>query len=71
VVFSDETRINHLCSDEISWCWIRDKKNLPTHVVKQTVKLGGGSLMLWSSFTFKGVGSLYKIEQTLNIVCYL
>lgn len=71
MVFSDETIINHLCSDEISWSWIRDKKNLPTCAVKQTIKLGGSSLILWSSFTSKGVGSLYKIEQTLNIVCYL
>jgi hypothetical protein len=27
--------------------------------------------MLWSCLTTKGVGNLYKIEQTLNIVYYL
>jgi hypothetical protein len=26
------------------------------------MKHGGGSLMLWSCLTTKGVGSLYKIE---------
>ena len=34
MVFSDETRINYLCSNGISWCWIHDKKNLPAHVVE-------------------------------------
>jgi hypothetical protein len=28
VVFSDETKINRLCSDKINWCWICNKKNL-------------------------------------------
>jgi hypothetical protein len=27
--------------------------------------------MLWSCLIAKGVGSLYKIEQTLNVVRYL
>jgi hypothetical protein len=34
VVFSDETKIIHLCFDGISWCWIHDKKKFPTRVVK-------------------------------------
>jgi hypothetical protein len=46
-------------------------KKIPTRAVKQIVKHGGGSLMLWSCLTAKGVGSLYKIEQTLNTVRYL
>ena len=71
VVFSDETKINCLCSDGISWYWIRYKKEFSARAVKQTVKHGGGSLKLWSCLTAKGVGSLYKIEQTLNVVRYL
>jgi hypothetical protein len=71
VVFSDETRINYLCSNGISWCWIHDKKNLPTRIVEQIVKHGGGFVMLWSYLRAKGVGSLYKIEQTFNVMCYL
>ena len=71
VVFSDETKINYLCFDGISWCWICDKKNFPTCTIKQTMKHGRGPLMLWSCLTTKGVGSLFKIEQTLNVVRYL
>jgi hypothetical protein len=48
VVFSDEIRTNCLYFDGItySWYWILDKNNLPIGAIKQTVKHGGGSLML-------------------------
>jgi hypothetical protein len=71
VVFSDEKIINRLCFDGISWCWICGKKNFKTHIVKQLIKHGGGSLMLWSCLRIGGVDSLYKIEQTTNVVHYL
>ena len=32
--FSDETKMNHLCFDGISWCWILNKKNLLTCAIK-------------------------------------
>ena len=71
MVSSGETKINHLCSNGISWCWICDKKNLPICIVKHTIKHGGGLVMLWSCLTTKEVGSLYKIGQRLNVVHYL
>ena len=46
VVFSDETKINLFNSDGRTWCWVNDQKSLPDRAVKQTVKHGGGSLML-------------------------
>jgi hypothetical protein len=69
--YIDETRINYLCSDGISWCWICDKKNLPTCGIKSTVKHCGSLVILWRCLIAKGVGSLYKIEQTFNVVHYL
>jgi hypothetical protein len=68
VVFNDETRINYLCYDGISWYWICDKKNLPIHAIKQTIKHGEGLVMLWSCLTVRRVGSLYKIELIVNVV---
>jgi hypothetical protein len=35
--FNYETRINHFYYNGISWCWICDKKTLPTCGVKQTI----------------------------------
>jgi transposase len=46
VVFSDETKINRFNADGRSWCWVNDKENVPDRAVKQTVKHGGGSVML-------------------------
>lgn len=71
VVFSDETRVNRFNSDGRTWCWIRDKKNLPNHTVKQTVKHGGGSVMVWSCLTSRGVGNVYKIDGRMNATNYL
>jgi hypothetical protein len=45
---------------------------LPSNcAIKQIVKHGGSSLMLWSYLTIKDVGSLYKIKKTFNVVGYL
>jgi hypothetical protein len=46
VVFSNKTKINRFNANGRSWCWINDKENVPDRVVKQTVKHGGGSVML-------------------------
>jgi hypothetical protein len=34
VVFNEETKINRLHFEGISWCWIRDKKNLLECAIK-------------------------------------
>jgi hypothetical protein len=65
------TRINRLCFDGISWCWICNKKGLPSHNIKQTIKHGGGLVVLWSCLRTRGGDSLYKIEQALNAMHYL
>ena len=28
VIFSDESKINRFCPDGMSWCWMRDSKQL-------------------------------------------
>lgn len=71
VVFSDETKINRFNADGRSWCWISDKENLPDRAVKQTVKHGGGSVMLWSCMTSRGLGDLVKIERRINAKDYI
>ena len=46
MVFSDKTKINHFNANRRSWYWVNDKENVLDRVVKQTVKHGGGSVML-------------------------
>jgi hypothetical protein len=62
VVFNDETKINRFNVDGRSWCWINDKENVPNCTVKQTVKHGGGSVILWSYMASGGLGHLQRME---------
>ena len=56
VIWSDEIKINRFCSDGRSWFWARDVNNKQPHMIKQTVKHGGGSLMIWGCMTIHGPG---------------
>lgn len=71
VVFSDETKICRFNSDGRSWCWIEDKENIPVRAVNQTVKHGGGSIMIWSCLSCRGIGSLHNIQGRLNARGYI
>jgi transposase len=66
VIWSDETKINRFCSDGRSWCWVRDGESRQTRNVKQTVKHGGGSIMVWECMTSEGVGFLCRIADTMD-----
>jgi transposase len=66
VIWSDETKINRFSSDGRSWCWIRDGETKQPHHVKQTVKHGGGSVMIWGCMTFYGPGFMCKINNTMD-----
>ena len=46
VVFSDKIKIYRFSLDGRAWCWIEDKENILVRVVNQTVKHGGGGIML-------------------------
>ena len=71
MVFSDETKISGFNLDGRTWCWVEEKENIPMHVVKQSVKHGGGSIMLWSCLTCRGLGVLYNIQGCLNARGYI
>jgi transposase len=66
VIWSDETKVNRFSSDGRSWCWVRDGESRQPRHVKQTVKHGGGSLMIWGCMTAHGPGFICKIEGTMD-----
>jgi transposase len=70
VIFSDETKINRFNSDGRSWCWTRDPTALNVNTVKQSLKHGGGRIMLWGCLTSKGVGYSCKIDSILDQYLY-
>ena len=70
VVWSDETKINHLGSDGREWCWKYRGESLSNRTCQPTVKHGGRSLMVWGCMTAGGIGYLTKIDGHLNADLY-
>lgn len=70
VIWSDETKINRFGSDGRSWCWKRDGERAQARHIKQTVKHGGGSIMIWGCMTSNGVGHMCKITGTMDQYLY-
>ncbi|CAI7771350.1 unnamed protein product, partial [Closterium sp. NIES-54] len=66
VVWSDETKICRFSSDGRSWAWIREDCHMEPHHVKQTVKHGGGSIMIWGCMAYNGGGFMCKIDGRMN-----
>lgn len=70
IIWSDETKINRLCSDGINYVWIHEKENQLHHRTNPTVKFGGGSIMIWGSMTYSGVGKVAKIDGKMDANLY-
>lgn len=66
VLFSDESKINRLCSDGRKWCWKKPGSGLSDRVVAGTFKHGGGCIMVWGCMTWQGVGYMAKIDNGLD-----
>lgn len=70
VIWSDESKVNRFGSDGTKWGWKKPNSNMKTHHVHQTVKHGGGSLMIWGCMSVHGVGNLEIIDGALNAEYY-
>jgi hypothetical protein len=71
VVWSDETKINHLGSDGRKWVWKKKGEGLSDRLVEGTKKFGGGSLMMWGCMTWDGVGYACKIDGKMDAELYV
>lgn len=70
VIFTDETKVNFHCSDGIKWCWKKRGQPFEDRVVSQTMKFGGGKILVWGCFTVHGVGFARLIEGKMNALKY-
>ena len=70
VVWSDETTINRLRSDGKKWAWKKAGEGLSDRLVEETVKFGGGSLMMWGCMLWEGVGYGCKIDGRMDAELY-
>jgi len=66
VVWTNETKVNHLGSDGKQWVWKREGEGLNNRLVQGTVKFGGGSLMFWGCMFWEGVGYGTKIDGRID-----
>ena len=66
VVWSDETKINHLGSDGRKWVWKKPGEGLSDRLVEGTQKFGGGSIMIWGCMLWEGVGHACKIDGRMD-----
>lgn len=71
VIWSDETKINHLGSYDCKWGWKRPGEGLSDRLVEKTLKFGGDSLMLWEYMAWDGIGYVTKIDGRMDGDLYL
>jgi transposase len=70
VIWSDETKICRFGSDGRHYGWKRVEEMLQPKHVKQVVKHGGSSLMIWGCITYSGPGFISKIDTILDQYLY-
>jgi transposase len=66
VLWSDETKINRLGSDGRQWVWKQKGDGLIQREVQETVKFGGGNIMVWGCMGWNGVGQLAEVEGRMD-----
>ncbi|KAG1531033.1 hypothetical protein G6F51_013650 [Rhizopus arrhizus] len=71
VIFSDETKVNRFASDGKAYAWKLPHEELNLRHVQQTVKHGGGNIMVWSCLTWEGVGWIVDVGHRMNSEGYL
>lgn len=71
VIWSDETKVNRYQSDGKEYYWHRPHDRIQKHHVKETMKHGGGSIMVWGCFTWWNIGPLVRIQGIMKKEDYL
>jgi transposase len=71
VVWSDESKINRICSDGLQWIWDDAPGRITTRSVQGTVKFGGGNVMVWSCMSWYGPGYIAMIDDSMDSQLYI
>ena len=71
MLWSDETKINHIESDGKVYAWKQWGELLSDCTMTPTVKHGGGNnLMVWGCMRWNGVGKLVEVQGKMNAEQY-
>ena len=68
--WSDEWKFNLFGSDGKVMVWRTPCEEFDPKCTVPTVKHGGGSVMVWSCFTCRGVGKLCVVDRIMDRFCY-
>jgi Transposase/DDE superfamily endonuclease len=71
VIWSDETKVNHMGSDGKHWVWKRPGQGVSGRTINPTVKFGGGSIMIWGCILWDGPGFACRIDGTMDAELYV
>jgi len=71
VIFSDESNFEVYPSRRSNWTWRRPGSKIEPRSIIPTAQHGGGKIMLWSCFTYHGIGWGCKLPQGMDGPTYL
>ena len=72
MIWSDETKINRFGSDGRQWAYKKiGEEGLVDREVQETLKFGGGSLMMWGCMLWDGPGQACKIDGRMDKELYV
>ena len=66
VIWSDETKVELFRRNTATSVWRKKWLAFKKHNIIATVKIGGGSIMIWGCFSSKGTGELQAIHSRMN-----
>lgn len=70
VLFSDESKFNLHCSDGIRYVRRPNNQRLNPKYTRDTIKHGGGNVLIWGCFSGFGLGPLIQIDGIMNRFYY-
>lgn len=71
ILWSDETKVNRMGPDGRVFVHRPKHQALNPRYTQKTIKHGGGSIMVWGSFSWYGVGPIVKINGKMDPYQYL
>lgn len=72
ILWTDECKVELFCNDSGKKTVRRPKnKRFDPKYTTKTVKHGGGSILVWACFSYRGVGPIYKIDNTMTADEYI
>ncbi|KAI1003599.1 hypothetical protein K3495_g4608 [Podosphaera aphanis] len=71
VIWSDETKINRICSVGIHYTWRKPQPGLAGRGIVPTLKFEGGNIMIWGCMAWSGPGAMVQVVGKMNAQQYI